>query len=57
MPLHDDHVARTFGSLRPDELQGLDEAINRLNRLVDQSEKKAGVRNVQIPSAKSRKHG
>lgn len=57
MPLYDDIVAQTFGSLTSAELEGLDSAINHLNRLVEQLEKKAGFREVRGAAAKSPTHG
>lgn len=48
MPLYDDIVGQTFGSLTADELEGLDAAIKHLNRLVDQLETKASVPETQV---------
>lgn len=56
MPLYDDIVGQTFGSLTPDELKGLHAAIKHLNRLVDQLEKKASVRATQTLVATPQKH-
>jgi hypothetical protein len=56
MPLYDDIVGQTFGSLTADELEGLDAAIKHLNRLVDHLETKASVPETQVPAPKSRAH-
>jgi DNA-binding MarR family transcriptional regulator len=51
MPLYDVIVGQAFGSLTADEIEGLDAAIEHLNRLVDHLEAKASVPETQVPAA------
>ncbi|MCP8893162.1 MarR family winged helix-turn-helix transcriptional regulator [Sphingomonas faeni] len=57
MPLYDDIVGQTFGSLTADELEGLNAAVKHLNRLVDHLESKSSVTATRAPAAKARAHG
>ena len=57
MPLYDDIVGQTFGSLTADELEGLNAAVKHLNRLVDHLESKPSVTATRAPAAKARAHG
>ena len=57
MPLYDDIVAQTFGTLTPEELEGLDAAVKHLNRHVDEIEKKGGIREARASVSKSQDHG
>ena len=57
MPLYDDIVGQTFGSLTADELEGLNAAVKHLNRLVDHLESKSSVSATRVPAAKARAHG
>jgi DNA-binding MarR family transcriptional regulator len=43
-PLYDEIVQRTFGSLTPEELLGLDAAIAHLDRIAAEAEEEAGLR-------------
>ncbi len=43
-PLYDDIVQRTFGSLTPEELSGLEAAIAHLHRIAADAEEEAGFR-------------
>lgn len=54
MPLYDAIVARTFGSLTAEQLEGLDGAIGHLNRLFDGLEKTID-RETETPPASARK--
>ena len=47
MPLYDDIVRQTFGSLAPEELEGLQKAISSLDRIVTCLEEQAGFRKVR----------
>ena len=57
MPLYDDIVAQTFGSLTPEERECLHGAVKHLNRLIDQLEKKVSAPQGRTRSSKSRDHG
>lgn len=50
MPLYDDIVAQTFGSLTGKELLGLEAAVTQLNRIVDRLEEEAGFRQSRSPA-------
>lgn len=48
LPLYDDIVARTFGSLTPEDLAGLDKAILHVDRIVAELEEQAAFRNARL---------
>jgi len=44
LPLYDEVVRQTFGSLSTGELEALEKAISRLDHIVNGLEQKAGIR-------------
>jgi DNA-binding MarR family transcriptional regulator len=53
LPLYDDIVARSFGSLSNDELAGFEAAIAHLDKIVDDLEEEAGFRRGRLPALKA----
>jgi DNA-binding MarR family transcriptional regulator len=53
LPLYDDIVARSFGSLSNDELAGFEAAIVHLDKIVDDLEEEAGFRRGRLPALKA----
>lgn len=53
LPLYDDIVARTFGSLAADELEELEKAISHLDRIVAGLEEQAGFRKGRVATPPS----
>lgn len=53
LPLYDDIVARSFGSLTKEELAGLDAAIAHFGRIVDELEEEAGFRKRRVAPPKA----
>jgi len=57
LPLYDDIVARSFGSLAEEELAGLDAAIVHLDRILDELEEEAGFRKGRVVPPKAEDRG
>jgi DNA-binding MarR family transcriptional regulator len=53
LPLYDDIVARSFGSLAEEELAGFEAAIAHLDQIVDELEEEAGFRKGRVAPPKA----